>query len=122
MSQPRPAEELKVEALRSASSGTVGRAVTTVRGQALVLDSSGRPQPDAFTNSEAFLASIASCGVTLIEKHAQDQGTPLRRMAVTIEGRRHPAEARFREVAMRFELAGVDQAGAEALVSVYRQR
>ena len=112
----------KIEIIASSTSGTIGRARNDVRGVTLPLDSSSRPQPDAFTNSEAFLASIASCGVTLIEKHAQDQGTPLHRMAVTIEGRRHPAEARFREVAMRYELAGVDQAGAEALVSVYRQR
>jgi hypothetical protein len=30
----------------------------------LALDSSSRPQGDALTNSEAFLAGISSCGVT----------------------------------------------------------
>ena len=113
----------KTETIRSSSSGTVGRAVSQVRGQRLVLDSSSRPQADAFTNSEAFLASIASCGVTLIETHSQETGTPLRRMAVTIEGVRPGADpARFASVTMRFELAGVSQAQAESLVETYRSR
>ncbi len=112
----------KVETVRSTSSGTIGRAVNEVRGQRLALDSSSRPQPDAFTNSEAFLGSISSCGVTLIEMHARETNVPLTRMAVTIEGVRNPSEARFRAVTMRFELAGVNQAQAESLVETYRGR
>ncbi len=113
---------LKVETVRSASSGTVGRAVNEARGQRLVLDSSTAPQADALTNSEAFLAGISSCGVTLIEGHAKDTGVPVRRMTVTIEGARAPGEPRFQSVAMRFEIAGVSQAQAEALVETYRSR
>ena len=84
-------------------------------GATLTLDSSGRPQPDAFTNSEAFLAGVSSCGVTLIEMHAQETGVPLTRMAVTIEGSRDPAVPRYQSVHMRFEIAGVSQAQAEDL-------
>jgi uncharacterized OsmC-like protein len=113
---------LKVETIRSASHGTVGRAVNEARGQRLVLDSSTSPQPDAFTNSEAFLAAISSCGVTLIEGHAKETGVPLSRMAVTIEGARVPGEARFQSILMRFEIAGVSQAQAETLVATYRSR
>jgi uncharacterized OsmC-like protein len=113
----------KVETIRSSSSDTLGRARNAARGQTLVLDSSARPQPDALTNSEAFLAGVSSCGVTLIEMHAKDTGVPLRRMDVTIEGVRTPAEPnRFASVTMTFELAGVSQTQAEALVEVYRQR
>jgi uncharacterized OsmC-like protein len=112
----------KVETIRSTSSGTIGRAVNEVRGQRLPLDSSSRPQPDAFTNSEAFLGSISSCGVTLIEMHARETNVPLTRMAVTIEGVRNPSEPRFRAVTMRFELAGVSQSEAESLVETYRSR
>lgn len=54
----------KVETIRSFSSGTLGRAVSEARGARLPLDSPSRPQPDAFTNSEAFLAAVSSCGVT----------------------------------------------------------
>jgi uncharacterized OsmC-like protein len=113
----------KIDTIRSSSSGTIGRAQSAVRGQTLRLDSSARPQSDALTNSEAFLAGVSSCGVTLIEGYAQEKGVPLRRMDVTIEGVRTAAEPnRFASVAMTFELAGVTQQQAESLVEVYRQR
>ncbi|HXH82233.1 MAG TPA: OsmC family protein [Candidatus Tectomicrobia bacterium] len=111
----------KVETIRSSSTGTIGRAESRVRGQRLVLDSSSRPQPDALTNSEAFLAGISSCGVTLIEMHAKETGVPLARAEVTIEGTRPATDpARFSRIRMRFELTGVGQAQAEALVERYR--
>lgn len=113
----------KVETIRSTSSGVVGRADNVARGQRLVLDSSARPQPDALTNSEAFLAGISSCGVTLIESYAAEKGIPLAGMTVTIDGRRTAAEPnRFAAVTMTFELRGVGQAQAEALVETYRNR
>ena len=113
----------KIDTIRSSSSGTIGRAVSQVRGQRLTLDSSTHPRADAFTNSEAFLAGVSSCGVTLIEMHAQETGLPLRRMDVTIEGVRTAAEPnRFVSVTMRFELTGVTQGQAEDLVRTYRSR
>ena len=112
----------KVETVRSSSSGVLGRARSTARGAALILDSSSRPQTDAFTNSEAFLGAVSSCGVTLIEMHAHDTGVPLQGLAVTIDGVRVPPEPRFTAITMRFELAGVSQAQAEALVETYRNR
>jgi uncharacterized OsmC-like protein len=112
----------KIETIVSSSSGTLGRARNEARGVAVPFDSSSRPQPDAFTNSEAFLGSVSSCGVTLIEMHARETGVPLERMSVTIEGRRPPTQPRFSAVTMTFELVGVSQAQAEALVETYRQR
>ncbi len=113
----------KVETIRSFSSGTLGRAVSEARGARLALDSSSRPQQDTLTNSEAFLAAVSSCGVTLIEMHARETGVPLTRMDVTIEGVRTAAEPnRFASVTMRFALAGVSQIQAEDLVQTYRQR
>ena len=113
----------KVETVRSSSSDTLGRARSVARGHTLLLDSSSRPQADALTNSEAFLAAVSSCGVTLVEMHAKDTGVPLRRMDVTIEGVRTAAEPnRFASVTMTFQLDGVSQAVAEALVETYRQR
>jgi uncharacterized OsmC-like protein len=114
--------DVKIDAVRSESSGTLGRAVSRGHGATHMLDSSGRPQPDAFTNSEAFLAGVSSCGVTLIEMYAQEIGAPLTRMAVTIEGARDPAVPRYQSVHMRFEIAGVSQAQAENLVKTYRNR
>jgi uncharacterized OsmC-like protein len=112
----------KIETIASCSSGTIGRAPNEVRGEAVVFDSSSRPQPDAFTNSEAFLASVSSCGVTLIEMHARETGVPLERMTVTIEGRRPPSQPRFTAITMAFELTGVSQAQADELVETYRKR
>ncbi|HEV8308105.1 MAG TPA: OsmC family protein [Methylomirabilota bacterium] len=113
----------KVDLVRSSSGGVVGRAQSLARGQRLVLDSSARPQPDALTNSEAFLAGISSCGVTLIEAYAQEKGIPVQRMDVTIEGVRAAADpSRFSSITMTFEIAGVSQSEAEALVETYRNR
>jgi uncharacterized OsmC-like protein len=115
--------DVKIDTVRSSSSGTVGRAVSQARGQRLVLDSSSEPRLDAFTNSEAFLSGISSCGVTLIEAYARDKGIPMTRMDVTIEGARAAAEPnRFASIAMTFTIAGVSQAEAEHLVETYRGR
>jgi uncharacterized OsmC-like protein len=112
--------EDKVDTIRSSSGTTVGRAVSEARGQRLTLDSSSRPQPDAMTNSEAFLAGISSCGVTLIEGHARQAGIPLGRTEVTIEGTRLGSDpTRFARIHMRFRLAGVTQPQAEDLVRTY---
>jgi len=113
----------KIETIRSSSSGVLGRARNTARGVTVAFDSSSRPQADALTNSEAFLAAVSSCGVTLIEMHAKDTGVPLAGMDVTIEGTRTAAEPnRFARVSMTFELAGVSQTQAESLIETYRQR
>src|SRR5438128_6650147 len=114
--------DMKIDTVKSSNSGILGRARSEARGYGVVLDSSSRPQPDAFTNSEAFLAGVSSCGVTLIEMHAQETGVPLQRMTATIEGVRVPPEPRFSRITMRFELIGVSQAQADELVETYRKR
>lgn len=111
--------DVKVDTVRSRSSGLVGRAISNARNHHFVLDSS--TAPEALSNSEAFLAAVSSCGVTLVEGHARDTGVPLQRMEVTIEGAR-AAEPRFQRVTMRFVLHGVDQATAEALIETYKAR
>lgn len=113
--------DAKVETVRSRSSGVVGRAICSARNHHFVLDSS--TAPEAVSNSEAFLAGISSCGVTLVEGHARDTGVALQRMEVAIEGVRTTAEPnRFRQIVLRFELYGVDQATAERLVDTYKAR
>ena len=113
--------DVKVETVRSRSSGVVGRAISNARNHHFVLDSS--TTPEAVSNSEAFLAGVSSCGVTLVEGHARDTGVSLQRMEVTIEGARAAVEPnRFQRVTMRFVLHGVDQATAEALIETYKAR
>jgi uncharacterized OsmC-like protein len=115
--------DMKIDAVRSSSSGVLGRARSEARGYRLVLDSSSRPQADAFTNSEAFLGGVSSCGVTLIEMHAKESAIPMTGIDVTIEGARTAAEPnRFATITMTFEIAGVSQAQADELVTTYRGR
>jgi uncharacterized OsmC-like protein len=116
------ADGVKIDTVRSGSSGVLGRSLNRARQQHFVLDSPSGPN-EALTNGEAFLAGISSCGVTLIEKHAHDTGVPLAGMEVLIEGIRSNAEPnRFQAINVKFELRGVDQARAEALVETWRDR
>lgn len=115
-------QELKIDSVRSQSSGTIGRSLCKARDATVKLDSSGRPQPDGFTNSEAFLAGVSSCGVTMIELHAEENGIPLKRTSATITGSRRPDVTHYESVHMHFEMAGVTQAQAEELVKMYQGR
>jgi uncharacterized OsmC-like protein len=113
--------DAKIETVRSRSIGVVGRAISQARHHHFVLDSS--TAPEALSNSEAFLAGISSCGVTLVEGHARETGVPLQGIAVEITGVRAAAEPnRFQRIDMRFDLHGVDQAVAERLVETYKGR
>jgi uncharacterized OsmC-like protein len=113
---------VKVTTVRSASIGQPGRALNTARMHAFVLDSSSGPG-EGLTNTEAFLAGIASCGVTLIERHAGETGVGVPNMAVTISGLQSAADpARFQAIEVRFEFRGVDRAEADRLVDVWRRR
>jgi uncharacterized OsmC-like protein len=115
-------QDIKVDSVRSQSSGVIGRSRSRVRDATLTLDSSSRPQPDGFTNSEGFLAGVSSCGVTMIEMHAEESGIPLKGINVTIKGSRHTDVTRYESVHMHFELIGVTQAQAEELVRMYQGR
>ena len=104
------------------SSGVLGRSLNAARTQHFVLDSPSGPN-EAVTNGEAFLAGISSCGVTLIEKYAADNGIRLDSMEATIEGVRSNAEPnRFQAINVKFEIRGVDQAQADHLVATWQDR
>lgn len=110
-----------IDTVRTTSIGVPGRALNSARTQHFILDSSSGPS-EALTNSEAFLAGISSCGVTLIEKYAQQVSLPVTRIEVTITGARSSAPARFDRIGMRFEFHGVGQQDAEKLVAVWQER
>lgn len=115
-------EGLKIDMVRSYSTGVAGRALNSARMHHFVLDSPSGPN-EALTNSEAFLAGISSCGVTLIEKHAQETGVPVTNMEVTIEGARALADpTRFHSIGVRFLIRGVNHAQAAELVETWRRR
>jgi uncharacterized OsmC-like protein len=105
--------------VRSASIGTPGRALTSARGNHLIVDSP--TIGEAITSGEMFLAGVSSCGVTLVESQAQRSGVPLSGLTVAIEGVRRADKANeFQKIALRFELTGVNQEQAEQLVGVYQ--
>ena len=110
-----------VDTVRTISIAMPGRALNSARTHHFVLDSSHGPS-EALTNSEAFLAGISSCGVTLIEKYAQQVSLPVKRIEVTITGARRATPASFERIGMRFEFHGVGQPDAEKLVAVWRER
>jgi len=116
MSDPR-----HTDTVRSSSIGVPGRALNSTRTHHFILDSSSGPS-EALTNSEAFLAGVASCGVTLIEKYAKDTGVATSGMEVEISGERRAKPASFARIEMRFEIRGVSQAEAERLVGVWQER
>lgn len=116
------AQGVKIDTVRSSSSGTPGRSLNSARQQHFILDSPSGPN-EAVTNGEAFLAGISSCGVTLIEKYAIEQKVPLQSMEVTIEGVRSDAEPnRFQCINVSFALRGVSQGQADELVEVWKSR
>ncbi|HEX7788459.1 MAG TPA: OsmC family protein [Methylomirabilota bacterium] len=113
---------VKIDTVRSGSSGVLGRSLNSARHQHFVLDSPSGPN-EAITNGEAFLAGISSCGVTLIEKHAHDTGVPLARIDVVIDGIRSNATPnRFQSIHVKFTLRGIDQATARSLVETWQDR
>ena len=116
------ADGVKIDTVRSYSSGTPGRALNSARHNHFVLDSPSGPN-EALTNGEAFLAGVSSCGVTLIEKYALEQKIALKGMQVGIKGIRSNAEPnRFQRVDVSFEIWGVSQQEAEGLVEVWKSR
>jgi uncharacterized OsmC-like protein len=116
------APSVKIDTVRSYSTGTPGRALNSARHNHFVLDSPSGPN-EALTNGEAFLAGVSSCGVTLIEKYALEQKVPVKGMQATIEGIRSNAEPnRFQCVNISFEIWGVTQKQAEELVEVWKSR
>jgi uncharacterized OsmC-like protein len=116
------ADDVKIDTVRSYSSGTPGRSINSARHNHFVLDSPSGPN-EALTNGEAFLSGISSCGVTLIEKYALEQHIPVSGMQVAIEGVRSNAEPnRFQCVNVSVEIWGVSQTQAEQLVDVWKDR
>ena len=104
--------------VRSYSSGTVGRAMNTIRQHHLIIDSPSINEE--VTSGEAFLSGISACGVTLVEGAARDAGIPLARTEVTIEGFRVEGRPAFERIGLRFELTGVTPEQAEMLVGRYK--
>lgn len=115
MSQPEVAY-----AVRSASSGTLKRTITSIRNHHLIIESPSIGEE--ITSGEAFFAGVASCGVTLIEGAAQEMDIPLKRMSVSVEAFRptKPNTVIYDHVDMNFVMHGVTRQQGEALLDRYK--
>ena len=108
-----------VTTVRSATVGTVGRSINQARDQHFVIDSP--TIGSALASGEAFLAGVSSCGVTLVERAAQDLGIPVERLEVTINGLRHPDKTnRFARVDLTFAFVGPTEEQAQTLMQRYK--
>jgi uncharacterized OsmC-like protein len=108
-----------VTTVQSANVGVVGRSINQARDQHFVIDSP--TIGSALASGEAFLGGVSSCGVTLVERAAQDLGIPVERLEVTIHGLRHPEKTnRFARVELTFDFVGPTEEQAETLVQRYK--
>ena len=116
--------------VQARSSGTFGRVLLSARNHHFVIDgpvSNGCPG-EALTPVEQFLASVAACGVELIEVIARQESVPLRSADVrisTTSGRTKRDDhgvTTLENVAINVHLEGPDQAAAETLVEKFKGR
>jgi uncharacterized OsmC-like protein len=112
------------------STDTFGRVLCNTREHHFIIDGpvqNGCPGEEV-TPAEMFLASIASCGVELIQGIARDQQVPLAGVKVDIGGmmdRNNPVRKDlmvFNSVRLQFNFSGVTQAQGVDLVERFKVR
>jgi uncharacterized OsmC-like protein len=115
---------------QAASTATFGRVLCSARDQHFVVDGpewNGCPG-EAVTPGELFLASVASCGVELVQTLAREDDVPLQSVGVRIAGELDPADpvrsdvTVFRSVSIDFAMTGPSAQEAEALVKRFKGR
>jgi uncharacterized OsmC-like protein len=122
--------QIRSYAVQARSTETFGRVLCSARNQHFVVDGpvqNGCPG-EAVNPGELFLASVAACGVELVQVIAKEQQCAPRSIAVEIEGsmdRANPVRQDFtvfNTVQLRFRLAGVTQSEAEDLIDRFKGR
>ena len=117
-------DELREYSAGARSTEAFGRVLCSAREHHFVIDGpiwNGCPG-EALTPGEAFLASVAACGVELTQVIGREDGSDVGPVAVRIHGvvdREHPVREDltvFNRVEMRFEISGVDEKQARSLV------
>ena len=82
---------------------------------------------EAVTPPELFLSGVAACGVELIHVIARDRDIPIGAVSASIEGTIPSDRIRedvsiFSKVVLRFDLSGVGDEDAAALVEAFKER
>ncbi len=112
------------------STDVFGRVLCNARNHHFVIDGpvpNGCPG-EAITPPEAFLASVAACGVELTQVIAREDGITVDRVRATIYGkvdRGNPARSDvtvFNEVRLTFQIEGPSQQEAASIVEKFKKR
>ena len=115
-------EDLITTAVTSTSTEVHGRTINQARHNYFVIDSPSGPG-EALGTSEAFLAGIAACGVTLVQGVAKAESIAVERLSVEIRGIRlasNPVD--FHRVELDFAYRGPSQEQAEHLTKTWQAR
>jgi uncharacterized OsmC-like protein len=112
------------------SSDVFGRVLCNVREHHFMIDgpvANGCPGEEV-TPAEMFLASVASCGIELVQVIAKQQDLPVPEVRASIRGiqdRSNPARqdySVFNRVELEFRLRGVSEEQGHALVDAFKRR
>ena len=115
---------------QAASTQTFGCVLCAVRNHHFIVDGpeqNGCPGEEV-TPAELFLASVASCGVELVQVLAKSAGIPLAGIEVEIQGQMdrsrpvRPDVSLFNSVALQFRMKGVKDEDARQMVEKFKGR
>ena len=124
------ANEVRNYTVRARSTDTHGRVLCNVRNHYFIVDGpvqNGAPGEEV-TPAELFLASIAACGVELVQAFAKAESIPLRAIDVDIAGsldRANPVRKDvnvLNSVQIKFHLTGVTAAQGATLIDRFKGR
>ena len=124
------ANDVRSYAVRARSTDTHGRVLCNVRNHYFIVDGpvqNGAPGEEV-TPAELFLASIAACGVELVQAFAKAESIPLRAIDVDIAGsldRANPVRKDvnvLNSVQIKFHLTGVTAAQGATLIDRFKGR
>jgi uncharacterized OsmC-like protein len=122
--------DIREYAVDAASTATFGRVLCSARNHHFVIDGpvqNGCPGEEV-TPVEAFLSSVAACGVELTQVIARELGLPVPATRVRIEGKIdrskpvRPDATVFNEVRLAFSVRGVTKEQAKDLVDRFKKR
>ena len=122
--------EVRNYTVRARSTDTHGRVLCNVRNHYFIVDGpvqNGAPGEEV-TPAELFLASIAACGVELVQAFAKAESIPLRAIDVDIAGsldRANPVRkdvSVLNSVQLKFHLTGVTAAQGATLIDRFKDR
>lgn len=124
------ASQVREYSVAGRSTETFGRVLCSARNHHFLIDGpvqNGCPGEE-LTPPEAFLSSIAACGVELVQVIAKEDGIPIGPVSASVYGkvdRGNPVRSDvtlFNEVRMTFSIAGVTPEVGKGIVAKFTKR